>query len=135
MKTKKISEQITYWLGVVAVGLIFGLSLQFVQAWTEPSVAPPGGNVGAPLNTSNIGQTKAGGLMLNTGGGADYGLIVDDAGNSNKGRVGIGTTNPGSNKLEVVGGITKTTGGLIIETRTDDPASPQDGRLWLRTDL
>ncbi len=23
----------------------------------------------------------------------------------------------------------------IIETRTDDPVSPVDGRLWLRTDL
>jgi len=26
-------------------------------------------------------------------------------------------------------------GRLIIENRTDDPVSPKDGRMWLRTDL
>jgi len=51
------------------------------------------------------------------------------------GNVGIGTTDPGTNKLEVVGGPIKATGGLIIETRTDDPASPVAGQIWLRTDL
>ena len=50
------------------------------------------------------------------------------------GNVGIGTSTP-STKLEVANGAIKATGGLIIETRTDDPASPEDGRLWLRTDL
>ena len=54
---------------------------------------------------------------------------------SNTGNVGIGTTDPGTNKLEVVGGPIKATGGLIIETRTDDPASPVAGQIWLRTDL
>jgi len=53
----------------------------------------------------------------------------------NNGNVGIGTTNPGTNKLEVVGGPIKATGGLIIETRTSDPASPVTGQIWLRTDL
>ena len=51
------------------------------------------------------------------------------------GNVGIGTTSPGTNKLEVVGGPIKATGGLIIETRTSDPASPVTGQIWLRTDL
>lgn len=50
------------------------------------------------------------------------------------GNVGVGTVTPVA-KLEVVGGITKTTGGLIIETRTSDPASPATGQMWLRTDL
>ena len=53
---------------------------------------------------------------------------------NNSGNVGIGTTNPGA-KLEVKGGEIKATGGLIIETRTSDPSSPQTGRIWLRTDL
>jgi len=51
------------------------------------------------------------------------------------GNVGIGTTDPGTNKLEVVGGPIKATDGLIIETRTDDPSSPAEGQIWLRTDL
>ncbi len=84
---KKLSQQLTYWLGVVAVGLVVGLSLQFVQAWTEPTVAPPAGNVGAPLNTGSIGQGKSGGLILNTGGAAT-GLIVQN------GSVGIGALTP-----------------------------------------
>jgi len=56
-------------------------------------------------------------------------MVVEDTGN-----VGIGTPSPGA-KLEVVGGAIKATGGLIIETRTSDPASPVNGQIWLRTDL
>lgn len=51
-----------------------------------------------------------------------------------EGNVGIGTTSP-SSKLEVDGGAIKATGGLIIETRTSDPASPVTGQIWLRTDI
>jgi len=32
-------------------------------------------------------------------------------------------------------GVTRTLGGLVIENRTSDPASPATGRIWLRTDL
>jgi len=52
------------------------------------------------------------------------------------GNVGIGTMTPGTNKLEVVGGPIKATGGLIIETRIgSDPESPATGQIWLRTDI
>ena len=49
------------------------------------------------------------------------------------GNVGIGCSPTA--KLEVQGGVIKATGGIIIELRTSDPASPQTGRIWLRTDL
>src|SRR3989338_11278666 len=65
---------------------------------------PPSGNAPAPLNVSSSGQSKSGGLILNTG-GATNGLIVD------KGNVGIGTANP-SVKLQVVGDI-KTSGSIV----------------------
>ena len=61
---------------------------------------------------------------------------------TNSGNVGIGTTNPGTNKLqvtggplEVTGGPIKATGGFIVEIRPDDPPSPVQGQIWLRTDL
>ena len=78
---------------------LFASAYVVLAAWTEPTVAPTGGNVSAPLDVSATGQTKAGGLILNTGGAAN-GLIVS------AGSVGIDTTNPGSYKLNVAGGAT-----------------------------
>jgi len=66
-----------------------------VLAWTEPDQSPPAGNVSAPLNVGNTGQSKSGGLVLNTG-NATTGLIVA------YGNVAIGKTNP-SYKLDVNG--------------------------------
>jgi hypothetical protein len=64
IKIKKIFENAVWWSGVVTVGLVLGISLQFVRAWTEPTEAPPGGNVGAPINTANGFQWK--GLFTGT---------------------------------------------------------------------
>lgn len=47
---------------LIVVGLFLGLS--FVQAWTGPTAAPPSENTPAPLNVSNVTQTKAGGLNI-----------------------------------------------------------------------
>ena len=74
----------------------------FAYAFTEPAGAPPTSNVASPLNTSATGQSKAGGLILNTGGAAT-GLIVSS------GNVGIGTAGPGY-KLHVKGGNTTSLG-------------------------
>lgn len=60
-------------LGVLMLSLAFGY---LTIAWTEPGVPPPEGNVSAPVNVGSDGQSKEGGLILNTG-GAEYGLIVD----------------------------------------------------------
>jgi hypothetical protein len=68
--------------------LVFAFTISYlVSAWTEPAVTPPGGNVDTPINVGNIGQIKAGGLILNTG-GATNGLIVQS------GNVGIGNPSP-----------------------------------------
>ncbi len=88
-------SKVLYALPAVVLSAL--LAVAIVYAWTEPTAAPPGNNVATPLNVSSVGQTKAGGLMLNTG-GATNGLIVD------KGNVGIGTTAPSSRaKLDVAG--------------------------------
>ncbi|KKT87703.1 MAG: hypothetical protein UW87_C0026G0006 [Candidatus Moranbacteria bacterium GW2011_GWC2_45_10] len=62
MKTKL--KKLSYWAGVSAVGIVLGISLQFTRAWVEPTVAPPGGNIGAPINTGSLPQSKAGILNL-----------------------------------------------------------------------
>ena len=100
-------------VGVVAMALAISY---FVFAWTEPTQAPPGRNVPAPLNVGSAGQSKAGGLILNTGGAAT-GLIV------RYGNVGIGTTEP-EMQLDVNGDVlirsTDGAGLHIGETGGDD---------------
>lgn len=59
---------------------------------------------------------------------------IDVAVDSETGNVGIGTGDPQA-RLEVLGGAIKATDGLIIETRTTDPANPAAGQIWLRTDI
>lgn len=54
------------------LALVFAFGLIYVHAaWTEPTAAPPGGNVEAPINVGSISQTKSGGLgagsLLTTG--------------------------------------------------------------------
>src|SRR3990167_10081099 len=57
-------RNITYWLRVVSLGLIVGLSIQFVQAWNAAPGTPQGGNVAGPLTTGNVDQVKNAGLGL-----------------------------------------------------------------------
>lgn len=72
--SKQVSPKITA-LAFGILTLCF-VTAFYVLAWQEPTQAPPEGNMAAPLNASNVGQAKAGGLILNTGGAAT-GLIVD----------------------------------------------------------
>lgn len=96
---------------IIALGFIF-LANGLILAWSPPGSAPPAGNVPAPLNTGSSGQSKAGGLILNTG-GATNGLIVD------KGRVGIGKASPGA-KLHIKAPDNGWGGGIRLE---DDASS------------
>lgn len=96
---------------VLIVAFIAGF---YVSGWTEPTVLYPGGNIDTPLNTGITGQTKLGGLRLNTN-GATNGLIVE------QGYVGIGVVSP-TQKLDVNGNVKGT--GLCIgsDCRTSWPS-------------
>ncbi len=58
---QSIAVKVSYWLKVVSLGMILGLGLQFAQAWTAPTLAPPAGNVSGPVTTGG-NQTKTGSL-------------------------------------------------------------------------
>ncbi len=73
---KKIKRKIKYWGGVIIIGIMLGISIQFVVAWTEPSLDPPTSNLLAPINISNNSQYKEGSLYLNSSGAYVNGLIV-----------------------------------------------------------
>lgn len=51
--------------GAVAFAFVLGTMLQFARAWTEPTVAPPNVNVGAPITTGSQAQTKTGTISIN----------------------------------------------------------------------
>ena len=96
--TKKPTQNFAYWLKVAVIGIALGLGLQFVRAWTEPTTAPPGGNVGAPINTSAIPQTKQGAINVFGYGsdhgiwatGSSYGIAGNDSDNGTWGALGYG---------------------------------------------
>lgn len=118
-----------------------------IGGWSGVTLAGAGGSI--TLTAGNGGSYNS--PYANNGPG---GTITLNAGHTNNpsattyspilmqtlgGNVGIGTTNPGTNKLEIVGGPTKTTGGLIIQTvanQTDENNMTKvAGQLWLRTDI
>ncbi len=67
-----VSKSLAFISSVLAISLSLAY---FASAWTEPTAAPPIGNVSTPLNIGSTGQSKVGGLILNTG-GAPTGLTV-----------------------------------------------------------
>ena len=76
-KKGRIFLRLRYWLSITTGGVILGLAIQFASAWTEPAASPPGGNVGAPINTSDTGQYKEGNLILNALYHYSIGLFVN----------------------------------------------------------
>jgi len=70
MNQKNISQEKlskTIALSISIITIIF-LGTIVVQAWTEPSVSPPGNNVPAPLNVGGAAQMKAGQLNISRDG-------------------------------------------------------------------
>lgn len=91
---------------VFSVLVLCFLTVFYLFAWTEPSVAPPGGNVAAPLNISSTAQTKTGRLTFtefyDSNNTAYY---VNPAGQTIlAGKVGIGSTSVPASRLHVRGG-------------------------------
>lgn len=67
MKKKKIIKEekklhrAVLWLGVLVIGTVVGISIQFGRAWVEPSgSAPDSENIAAPINTGASEQIKVG---------------------------------------------------------------------------
>ncbi|MBU4298706.1 fibronectin type III domain-containing protein [Patescibacteria group bacterium] len=104
--------------GLPAIVIATLLVVAIIYAWTEPTSAPPAGNVSAPINAGPIGQSKQGNLMLNTDGTLANGLLVP------YGNVGIGTTEPEA-KLDV--------NGAMIFRAVSQPAvsSPNQAVIYL----
>lgn len=67
MQKEKLSfhRQANYWLGVMIIGLVVGLGVQFAQAWVNPPQSPPNGNVAGPVTTGAGAQYKSGTLGVN----------------------------------------------------------------------
>ena len=86
---EKNSRIIPLSVGVLSFSLLICAA---IYAWTEPSAAPTGGNINAPINTGSTAQTKAGDLNIS-------GNLITS------GNVGIGTASPNA-KLNVVSGMT-----------------------------
>jgi hypothetical protein len=59
---------------IITLGLLLGLGIQFLFAWTAPSGAAPTGNVAGPLTTGS-NQTKSGSLTVS--GGLTAPMLVD----------------------------------------------------------
>lgn len=116
-------------LGVI---IFSSLLVLFAQAWQEPTQAPPGGNVDAPLNIGSTNQTKSGELgaaLFRDYNSSDWYLNpsgVSFIGGGPTGGVGIGVTSltPGV-KLEVAGDI-KLSGSSPRITNVSGPIDNND---------
>ena len=58
--------QKTRYVAGLGIPLVALLSFTLVAAWTDPTEAPPNGNVAAPINVGSTAQVKNGGLGVNT---------------------------------------------------------------------
>lgn len=95
---------------ILALVLIAGVNYASAVDWTPPTATPPAGNTPAPLNVTNIGQVKDGGLVLNAARTAPIALQVMNTASVNglvvqsNGQVGIGNL-PNNASLDIFGNI------------------------------
>lgn len=69
-------KSLAYVLGIVLGSAVLGAMLQFARAWTEPTAAPPASNIGAPITTGSVTQTKNGNLIIERHDDADTDLTI-----------------------------------------------------------
>lgn len=60
------NNRFEYYAKVIILGLVVGVGVQLVFAWSGPTQSPPNGNVAGPITTSAVQQTKSGTLVLGT---------------------------------------------------------------------
>ncbi len=129
-------QKIIIYIGVLLAGIIIVFTVQYVVGVTFGGNINMGGlykmtdmvDGSSNADSATYGQLNSGVSVWSEGVGYAY---------YNSGNIGIGTTNPGSDKLRVEGGVINAVGGLVIESRDDitgDPASPTVGRIWICTD-
>ncbi|MBU4298492.1 hypothetical protein KJ636_00390 [Patescibacteria group bacterium] len=102
--------------GLPAIVIATLLVVAIIYAWTEPTSAPPAGNVSAPINVGLDPQTKSGNLGIGGLFRAMGSVSVFD------GNVGIGTTTP-SGLLDVGGGKLVVLSGGNVGIGTPGPGS------------
>lgn len=111
---------------IILVAVVVGVLSSAIAAlsWSNPTVAPPGGNVSESLNVSSTSQTKSGALTIATS------TYLATTG----GRVGIGTASP---NVSAILDLTSTSGGFLLprmtSTQRDAIASPATGLLVYNT--
>ena len=137
MTLLKDSLKITIISFLVSLGSYFVFA-QTTGTWAEPTALPPGNNAPAPLNAGPAGQSKSGGLILNTG-GAPNGLIVNSGATSLGGQlnmnnskiVNLQTPTAGSDAVNLgyLQNYLSAQGGVInaFNSRITGVAAPTDG--------
>ncbi len=125
------------YFGILLAGVIIALTVQYVVGVAVTIT----GSV--DMNDNQINNLQDGSLNSDaaTVSQAGSGTSVWSEGVGyiyyNSGKVGIGTTDPGSDALRVEGGPINAWDGLVIEKRDDvsgNPVGAEVGRIWICVD-
>ena len=116
-------HSIMSWFKVITLGLVLGLGLQFVQAWTAPTATPPGGNVTGPITTSATNQTKTGAFRASNLSVNPTGALLDSQNISSSdapGTLVLGTVGDFSNKTTQYGHVFGVFGANKVNTYVEN---------------